>query len=112
MNLVSMASTCRSRISNRVSDADKGERQRVSKQTKQSIDFENSIAELESLVEKMEQGEFSLEDSIKQFERGITLARSCQKALREAEQKVMRLVGGSDEQELKSIDLAQDPADQ
>ena len=84
----------------------------MSKQTKQSIDFEKSIAELESLVEKMEQGEFSLEDSIKQFERGIALARSCQKALREAEQKVMRLVGDGGEEELESIDLAQDPADQ
>ncbi|MDA0823915.1 MAG: exodeoxyribonuclease VII small subunit [Proteobacteria bacterium] len=57
----------------------------------QKINFESSIAELEKLVEKMEGGEFSLEESLKQFENGIALARSCQQALREAEQKVFQL---------------------
>lgn len=56
-----------------------------------SLDFESSIAELEQLVETMEQGEVSLEDSLKHFERGIELTRICQKALREAEQKVQIL---------------------
>ena len=59
---------------------------------KQGIDFEASIAELEQLVEKMERGEFTLEDSLRQFERGIALARSCQQALRDAEQKVQVLM--------------------
>jgi exodeoxyribonuclease VII small subunit len=63
----------------------------------QKINFESSIAELEKLVEKMEGGEFSLEESLKQFENGIALARSCQQALREAEQKVFQLT--KDEQE-------------
>ena len=62
----------------------------------QKINFESSIAELEKLVEKMEGGEFSLEESLKQFENGIALARSCQQALREAEQKVFQLT--TDEQ--------------
>jgi exodeoxyribonuclease VII small subunit len=57
----------------------------------QKINFESAIAELEKLVEKMEDGEFSLEESLKQFENGIALARSCQQALREAEQKVFQL---------------------
>jgi len=57
----------------------------------QKLNFEASIAALEELVEKMEGGEFSLEDSVKQFETGISLARACQQALREAEQKVALL---------------------
>lgn len=54
----------------------------------QSIDFEAALAELETLVERMEQGDISLEESMKLFERGITLTRTCQIALKEAEQKV------------------------
>jgi exodeoxyribonuclease VII small subunit len=61
-------------------------------------EFEKSLAELETLVERMESGELSLEDSMRQFERGIQLARSCQAALKEAELKVQKLVrkGGTD----------------
>jgi len=50
--------------------------------------FESALSELETLVEHMESGELTLEDSLKSFERGITLTRSCQDALRDAEQKV------------------------
>jgi exodeoxyribonuclease VII small subunit len=51
-------------------------------------DFEASLAELEAIVEKLEQGELFLEDSLLQFERGIQLTRVCQTALTQAEQKV------------------------
>ena len=54
--------------------------------------FEESLAELEQLTEQMEQGELSLEDSLKSFERGVNLTRICQKALQEAEQKVQILL--------------------
>ena len=71
----------------------------------QKIDFEASINELEELVEKMEGGEFSLEESLKQFERGISLARACQHALRGAEQKVLLLTkDGDDGEVLKPFD--------
>lgn len=56
------------------------------------IDFEKSMSELEALVEKMESGELSLEDSLKHFEQGIKLTRHCQQALKEAEQKVSILL--------------------
>ncbi len=69
------------------------------------IDFEASMGELESLVEKMEQGEFSLEDSIKQFERGMQLARNCQRALRTAEQKVMKLAADNNQESLQDFVL-------
>jgi exodeoxyribonuclease VII small subunit len=55
-------------------------------------EFEKSLAELEALVERMESGELSLEDSMKQFERGIQLARACQLQLKQAELKVQQLV--------------------
>ncbi len=51
-------------------------------------DFEKSLSELEKLVEKMEQGDLSLESSLEYFEKGVQLSRTCQQALREAEQKV------------------------
>lgn len=54
--------------------------------------FEQSLRELEQIVQKMEQGELSLEDSLKHFERGIELTRSCQATLRLAEQKVEQLL--------------------
>ncbi|MDP3007860.1 MAG: exodeoxyribonuclease VII small subunit [Methylococcales bacterium] len=50
--------------------------------------FEDSLAELEQLVSQLEQGDISLEESLKSFERGVSLTRTCQKALQEAEQKV------------------------
>ena len=64
------------------------------------FNFEKSLLELERLVEKMEQGEYSLEDAIKQFEKGIALVRSCQHALKEAEQKVQILIETDGEQQI------------
>jgi len=53
-----------------------------------SPDFEQALADLEETVEKLERGDLPLEEALKQFERGIGLARSCQQALKQAEQKV------------------------
>jgi exodeoxyribonuclease VII small subunit len=50
--------------------------------------FEQSMQELEALVDTLEQGELSLEDSLAAFERGIALTRTCQQALDTAEQRV------------------------
>ena len=69
------------------------EKRKVAKRkTPKTIDFEKALDELETLVERMEQGESSLEESLKDFERGIELTRSCQAALAEAEQKVQILL--------------------
>jgi len=65
------------------------------------IDFEGALEELEALVEKMEDGNISLEESLKYFERGIALTRTCQKALEEAEQKVQLLLEKEGEQQLQ-----------
>lgn len=55
------------------------------------IQFEQSIAELESIVGQLEKGELPLEASLEQFEKGIHLAQKCQKILSEAEQKIEML---------------------
>lgn len=57
-----------------------------------AINFEETLAELEALVEKMEAGELSLEESLQHFERGIALAGACREALAKAEQKVRILL--------------------
>jgi len=74
------------------------------------LNFEKSLQELESLVEKMESGELSLEDSLKCFERGVVLTRNCQKALQEAEQKVQILLEQDGKEELQDPD-SEDKAD-
>jgi exodeoxyribonuclease VII small subunit len=68
------------------------------------LDFEAAIKELESLVERMEQGDQSLEQSLKDFERGVELTRTCQKALKQAEQKVQLLLEQSGQAELTPFD--------
>ncbi|MDT8407898.1 MAG: exodeoxyribonuclease VII small subunit [Methylococcales bacterium] len=60
--------------------------------------FESALAELEQLVEQMEQGELSLEQSLSLFERGVALTRTCQQALEDAEQKVRILLKDADGQ--------------
>ena len=55
-------------------------------------DFEKSLQNLELIVQKMENGELGLEESLKQFEKGILLAKNCQNALSSAELKVNQLI--------------------
>jgi exodeoxyribonuclease VII small subunit len=54
--------------------------------------LEESLTEITTLIDKMEHGELTLEQSLTQFERGITLIRHCQKVLTDAEQKVQILL--------------------
>jgi exodeoxyribonuclease VII small subunit len=56
------------------------------------FDFERSLAELEELVARLEQGDLPLEESLRSFERGVELTRACQAALARAEQKVETLL--------------------
>ena len=59
--------------------------------------FEASLDKLEKLVEKMEDGDLTLEESLKIFEEGVKLTRECQQALADAEQKVKLLIEESGE---------------
>jgi len=54
----------------------------------ESLDFEKAYHELESIVERMERGEQDLENSLTDFERGVSLMKHCHSKLKDAEQKV------------------------
>ena len=68
--------------------------------TEQEITFESQLAQLEKIVDTMEQGDLPLEEALKQFEAGIKLTRSCQATLDNARQKVKLL---TDEQQLEDF---------
>ncbi|ABQ55729.1 TPA: exodeoxyribonuclease VII small subunit [Legionella pneumophila] len=72
------------------------------------IHFEQSITELEEIVRQLEKGELTLEESLKQFEKGISLARRCQNALNQAEQKIETLTGTDSNIELDSDEQTSD----
>jgi exodeoxyribonuclease VII small subunit len=67
----------------------------VTRQKQITPDFEASLAELEAIVARLEQGDLPLEESLRQFERGVALTRVCQKALGEAERKIRVLAKGA-----------------
>ena len=59
---------------------------------KTTVDFEQSLGALQALVERLESGNMSLEESLGAFEQGVALTRDCQQALTQAEQKVALLL--------------------
>ncbi len=56
--------------------------------------FEDSIKELEKIVEKLEKGDVGLDESLELFEKGIKLSKSCNEMLDKAEKKVSVLING------------------
>ena len=79
--------------------------------TTKSIDFEKSLKQLETLVNKLEKGDLTLEESLKHFEEGVKLTRDCQKALKSAEQKISVLnkeENGWIEKDLNDGDVIED----
>ncbi len=71
---------------------------------RKKLDYEASVSELESLVNRLEQGDISLEESLKLYENGVLLARDCQDALHAAEQKVQILLQKSGQSTLVDFD--------
>ena len=68
------------------------------------VDFEGAMRDLEDLVERLEQGDLPLEESLAAFERGMLLTRNCQTALKEAEQKVEILLKKAGEPAVEDFD--------
>ncbi len=64
-----------------------------------NTDFEASLLELEKIVEKLEGGEISLDESIKLFEKGMELSNDCRKTLNTARQKIITLTEAEKEAE-------------
>ena len=58
----------------------------------QALDFEQTLRELESVVERLERGDLPLEEALRVFERGVDLTQQCQGALRSAQQRVDALM--------------------
>ena len=70
---------------------------------KAAVIFEKAIRDLEKIVEDLESGELSLEQSLKTFEKGIKLTRQCQGELEKAELKVKKLVEENGELRTKPL---------
>ncbi|MFD0965332.1 exodeoxyribonuclease VII small subunit [Seminibacterium arietis] len=64
------------------------------------IDFETALSQLETVVTRLEGGELSLEQALKDFEQGIKLAQVGQNALQEAEQRIKILLEKNDTAQL------------
>ena len=73
-----------------------------SKASENKPNFETAMVELEELVTKIEAGNLSLEDSLKEFEKGIKLSRTCQAALKDAEQRV-KILSDDEEQDFTAV---------
>lgn len=76
----------------------------MAKKSPAKPDFETALKELETLVDTMEKGDLSLEDSLSHFERGVQLSRTCQQALKDAEQKVDILMKKSGQDDIAAFD--------
>ncbi|MFK8081213.1 MAG: exodeoxyribonuclease VII small subunit [Granulosicoccus sp.] len=75
-----------------------------------STKFEDALAELETIVQTLESGDQSLEASLEQFERGVSLSRFCQQNLSDAEQKVKILLADEEgEETLETFDASETP---
>jgi exodeoxyribonuclease VII small subunit len=70
----------------------------------EALDFEAAMRDLEQIVERLEHGDLPLEESLKAFERGILLTRTCQAALKDAEQKVEILLKKAGEARVENFD--------
>lgn len=77
-------------------------------QSPDTPDFERALAELESLVERLERGDLPLEEALKTFERGVELTRHCQSALKAAQQKVEILLKRGGKIAIEPFDAPED----
>ncbi|EHZ6900657.1 exodeoxyribonuclease VII small subunit [Vibrio cholerae] len=69
----------------------------------ENMSFESTIEELEQLVEQLESGDLALDEALRKFERGISLARAGQLKLDDAEQRVRILLNNSDDAPLSDF---------
>ncbi len=76
----------------------------MTKKEEKTFNFESSLNELEKLVDALENGDLSLEQSLQDFERGIHLTRACQSALTDAQQKVQILLEEDNKSSLTDFD--------
>lgn len=73
--------------------------------SKKKPELEQALEDLEAIVEQLERGEMSLDESLKAFEQGVRLTRQCQTILATAEQKVQQLIEQNGETRAVPFDL-------
>jgi exodeoxyribonuclease VII small subunit len=72
-----------------------------------SLSFDAALGELENIVQQLEQGDLPLETALKQFERGIQLARVSKQKLEQAEQQVQILLQQGEQEKLAPFSVEQ-----
>ncbi len=80
----------------------------MAKKKLENLSFEESLNELDTIVQNLEKGELSLEDSMALFERGLKLSQLSQVKLQGAEQKIKILLEQNGQQQLANYDLSSD----
>ncbi len=78
---------------------------------KKDLDLEKSLSQLEALVEELESGDLPLEKAMQKFEQGVKLTRSCQSALKDAEQRVEVLLKSAGGEKLEDFPVDDDGDD-
>ena len=78
-------------------------------ETPDAVNFEQTLAELEGLIERLESGSLPLDEALKTFERGVELTRGCQAALKNAQQKVEILLQREGTVSVEPFTAAADP---
>lgn len=76
----------------------------MAKKKIENLSFEESLSELEIIVQNLEQGELSLEDSMTLFERGLNLSQASQEKLKNAEQKIQILLTKNGKTQLETFE--------
>jgi len=62
----------------------------------EELNFEDTMKELELVIKELESGELNLDDSVKKFEKGMSLSKNANKMIEEAEKKIMILIKNED----------------
>ena len=73
---------------------------------KSTSSFEDDIKELENIVQKMNQGSISLDDSIQLFERGLELTKKCSQKLNQAQKKIQKIINSNSDDDLQIEDFS------
>jgi len=63
----------------------------------ENFDFNKGLTELEQIIKQMDSADLSLDESLKLFEKGVTLTKLCQKALQDTEAKISLLINDKDQ---------------
>lgn len=64
----------------------------MAEKKKEELSFEESLQNLETIVKKLESGDVPLDDAIEEFNKAMTLAKTCDEKLKSAEEAITKLV--------------------